>query len=82
MGEQTQIDAVVTDQILRPLRVWPLFEIGRRTNHGHAQVRPDAHGDHVFRNAFPGPNPRVITLGNDFTRSRVSRCRRPRKITD
>jgi hypothetical protein len=61
---QAQIDAVVTDQVLRPLRLRPLPEIRRRSNDRHAGL--DAHGNHVLRHLLAGANAGVKALGGDI----------------
>ena len=65
VGRQAQIDAVVADQVLRPLRFRPLREIRRRADDRHAHVGPDAHGDHVLRHLLAGAHAGVVTLGDD-----------------
>ncbi len=65
MGGQAQIDAAVTDQVLRPLRLRPLAEIGWRPHDRHAHVGPDAHGDHVLRHLLAAADAGVETLGDD-----------------
>ncbi len=65
MGRQTQVDAAVLDQFLRRAGRWPLLEIGWRTDDGHAQVRPDAHRDHVLGDLLAAPYAGVEALGDD-----------------
>ncbi len=43
-------------QVLRRRRLFPLREIGRSADDGHAHVRPDAHGDHVLGHLFAEPD--------------------------
>ena len=60
-----EIDAVVVDEILRRLRLGPRREVGRRADDCHAQVRPDAYGDHVLRHLVSEPHAGVVTVGDD-----------------
>ena len=62
---QPQIDAAVVDQILRRLGFRSLFELRRRADDRHADVRADAYGNHVLGNLFPGPHTGVESLGDD-----------------
>ena len=66
IGRQAQIDAVMVGQILRPLRPRPLGEVSRRANDRHADVRTDAHGDHVLRHLLAQADTGVIALGDDI----------------
>jgi hypothetical protein len=62
-GRQTQIDAVVPDQILRPVGLRVDLKIGGR--HGHAHIGPDAHCDHVLRDLLPAADASIILLRDD-----------------
>ena len=59
-------------QVMR--RVWPRpsFEAGRRTEDRHAEVRPDAHGDHVLRHLLAQAHARIIALGHDVGQTIVA----------
>jgi hypothetical protein len=54
------------DVSLRPLRLRPLPEIRRRSNDRHADVRLDAHGNHVLRHLLAGADAGVKALGGDI----------------
>ena len=71
MGRQAQIDAIMPDQLLRRLWLRPLLEVGRRTDHGHAQVGPDAHRDHVLGDLLAAAHARVEALGDDVSQAVV-----------
>ena len=43
----------------------PPREVRRRADDGHAQVRADAHGDHVLRHLLAEANAGVVALGDD-----------------
>ena len=73
MRGQPQIDAIVIDKILRPLRFGPLFEIGWRTNDRHAHVRPDAHRDHVLADLFAAADAGIVTLRYDIGQAIIYR---------
>src|SRR5271165_7395526 len=49
-GRQSQIYAFMLSQILRRFRFWIRREVRWRPRDSHAQIRPDAHGDHVLGN--------------------------------
>jgi hypothetical protein len=57
----------VPDEILWFRWLGSLAEIGRRSDDGHAQVRPDAHRDHVLGNLLAASHASVITICNDVT---------------
>ena len=65
MGGQTKMDAVVADQVLRPLRFRRVPQVGRCSDDSHAHVRPDAQGDHVLSHPFADSDAGVETLGDD-----------------
>ncbi len=71
MGGEAQVDAVVIDKILRPPRLRPVFEIGWRAHHRHAQVGSDTHGDHVLRNLLAAAHAGVIALRDNVGQSVV-----------
>ncbi len=52
-------------QVVRRLRRRPPGEIVGGAHHRHSQVRPDPHGDHVFRDLLPEPDPGVEAIGDD-----------------
>ena len=52
-------------QVLRRPRRRAAREIGGRADHRHAQVRPDAHGDHVLGDLLAEPHAGVEALGDD-----------------
>ena len=49
------------------------LEVGRRADHGHAQVGSNAHGDHVLRDLLAETHPRVETLRHDVGEGVVDR---------
>ena len=65
VGRQADIDAVVRREILRLLRCWLALEIGRRADHGHAEIRPDAHRHHVLCHLFAEADAGVVALRDD-----------------
>src|SRR3984957_20852523 len=54
-GGQAQIDAIMADQILRPLRLRALPEIRRRPHPRYTRVAPDGTGDHILGYLLGGP---------------------------
>ena len=52
-------------QVLRRLRPAAPFEIGGGADHGHAQVRPDPHRDHVLGHLLADAHAGVVALGHD-----------------
>jgi hypothetical protein len=60
-------------QVLRRLRLRVAGEIGRGTDDRHAEVRPDAHGDHVPGDLLPEPHAGVEALGDDVGEAIVDR---------
>jgi hypothetical protein len=56
----------VADQVLRPLRFGPLFEIGRRADDSHARVWPDPHRDHVLADLFAAADAGIVALSDDI----------------
>src|SRR5207247_1802439 len=64
IGRQPDVDAVVGCKVLRLLRPRPSCEVGRRSDDRHAEVRANAHGDHVPGYLLTETNAGVITLGD------------------
>ena len=65
MRRQTQVDAVVPDELLRGLRRWLPLEIRGRADDRHPHVRSDPHGDHIFRHLLATAHASVILLCHD-----------------
>ncbi len=65
MGREAQVDARMLNEILRRQRQTTLGEIRGRANHGGADVRSDAHGDHVLGHLLTPAHPGVETLRRD-----------------
>jgi hypothetical protein len=65
MGGQAQIDAVVSDQVLRLPWLRPLPEIRRSPHDRHAHVRSDTHCDHILCHLLAVTHTGVIALRND-----------------
>ena len=59
---QSQIYAFMLSQILRRSRSWIRREVRWRPHDRHAQVRPDAHGDHVLGDRLAEPHSGVETF--------------------
>ena len=58
-------------QVLRRLRPRPACEIGRRADDRHAQVRADAHRDHVLGHLLAETDAGVVALGDDVRQAVV-----------
>ncbi len=69
IGWKSQIDAIVTDQVLRRLWRGSLREVGLGADHGEANVGPDVHRDHVPGDLLAQAHARVVTLCNDVGQS-------------
>ena len=72
MREKAEVDAVVADEILRFLRLRPLAEVIRRSDDGHAQIRSDAHRDHVLGNLLAASHAGVVAIGNNVAQPVVN----------
>ena len=48
-----------------------VLEIGRRSDHCHAQVRPHAHGDHILGHLLTHADTGIEALGHDVGQSVV-----------
>ena len=65
MRRQTQIDAIMPDQLLRPLRFRAPLEIRGSPHDSAAHVRTDTHRDHVLRHLLAATYPGVKPFGDD-----------------
>src|SRR5215469_15391502 len=61
----TQVEAVVTHQVLG--RLWPLAfgKVGRRAHDSHPQVRTDPNSYHVLGDKLAGADTCIDLLGDD-----------------
>ena len=56
---------LVLGQLVRGRRPAVHDEVVGRSDHRHAHVRADPHGNHILRNRFPQPHSSVKALSDD-----------------
>jgi len=62
---EPQIDAIVANEILRPLGFRPSLEVGRGAYDRHSHVGADANRNHILRNLLTAPHACIVLFRND-----------------
>ena len=72
-GRQPQVDALVVGQVLRRVRLRVGCKIGGRSDHRHAQIRPDAQRDHILGDLLAEANAGIEPFGDDVGQAGIDR---------
>jgi hypothetical protein len=68
---KTHIDALMRSKIMRGNKFRPIGKIRRRSDDGHAQIRADAHCDHILRDRLAHPHACIESFSNDVDEAEI-----------